>query len=54
MKIWLANNHKLLDLLKKTSKPSSFDQDEKNFYFNQQSLARKMTLSNDIDEEHKK
>ena len=41
MKIWLAGNHKLMDLL-----------DEKNFYFDQQSLARKMVQSKDIDEEH--
>ena len=54
MKIWLADNRKLMDLLKKTSNPCSFDKDEKNFYFNQLSLARKMALSKDIDEEHKK
>ena len=54
MKIWLADNCKLMDLLKKTFNPCSFDKDEKNFYFDQLSLARKMTLSKDIDEEHKK
>ena len=45
MKIWLADNHTLMDLLKKTSNPSLFDQDKKNFYFSQQSLTRKTALS---------
>ena len=40
--------------LKKTFNPSSFGQDEKNFYLDQQSLVRKMALSKDIDEEHEK
>ena len=43
-----------MDLLRITSNPSSFDQDEKNFYFDQQSLARKMAVSKDVDEEHVK
>ena len=54
MKIWLADKRKLMDLLKKTSNPCSFDQDEKNLYFNQESIARKMALSKDIDEKHEK
>ena len=54
VKIWLADKHKLMDLLKKTSNPCSFDKDEKNFYFNQQSLAKKMALSKDIDEKQKR
>ena len=54
MKIWLADKRKLMDLLKKTSSPCSFDQDEKNLYFNQESIARKMALSKDIDKKHEK
>ena len=54
MGIWLADNCTLMDLLKETSNPISFDQDEKNFYFNQQSLTRKIALSKDIDKEHEK
>ena len=55
VKIWLAGNFsKLMFLLKKSSNPCPFDQDEKNFYFGQQSLDRKMALSKDIDEEHEK
>ena len=54
MKTWLADSHKLMDLLRITSNPSSFDQDEKNFDFDQQSLARKMAVSKDVDQEHVK
>ena len=54
MKIWLIDNCKLMDLLKKKPNLRSSDQNVKNFYFDQQSLARKMVLSKDIDEEHKK
>lgn len=45
MKVWLADNHTLMDLLKKFSNPSLFDQDKKNFYFSQQSLTIKTSLS---------
>ena len=54
MKIWLADNHELMDFLKKTSYPSSFGQDEKNFYFGQQEVNQCLKGIKDEIEKNRK
>ena len=51
-KLWQSKNNKLFDLLKPTSNPENFDEDEKQFYFDQKALSRKMALSDQVDEEY--
>ena len=46
------DNNKLLDLLNKNADPEKFDKFEKDFYFDQKSLTRKIVLSNDVDVEY--
>ena len=52
MIVWSRDNNKLLDLLNINADPEKFDKFEKNFYFDQKSLTRKIVLSNDIDVEY--
>ena len=54
MIVWSRDNNKLLDLLNKNADPEKFDKFEKDFYFDQKSLTRKIVLSNDIDVEYEK
>lgn len=53
-RLWRTKNNSLFDLLKPTSNPDTFDTDEKNFYLDQKSGARKMALSDQIDIEFEK
>ena len=48
MIVWSRDNNKLLDLLNKNADPEKFDKFEKDFYFDQKSLTRKIVLSNDV------
>jgi len=41
----------LFDLLKPASNPNDFDEDGKNFYFDQKNCTRKIAISDTIDEE---
>ena len=52
MIVWSRDNNKLLDLLNKNTDPEKFDKFEKDFYFDQKSLTRKIVLSNDVDVEY--
>ena len=45
-------NNFLVDLLKQSSKPESFDENEKQFYFAQLSSSREGYISDQIDEEY--
>ena len=51
MKQWrqLPEVNQLLDILKKTSKPELFREDEKNFYYEQKKITRIGYLSEEID-----
>ena len=49
---WQGKNNKLFDLLKPTSNPENFDEDEKKFYFDQKTVSRKMALSDQVDEDY--
>ena len=51
-KAWQSKNNKLFDLLKPTSNPENFDEDEKQFYLDQKAVSRKMALSGQIDEDY--
>ena len=51
LKLWLEKNSILFDLLKPTSDPYTFDEEEKNFYFDQKQGHRRMALSDQVDSE---
>ena len=45
----MKQSNKLFDLLKKTSDPLLFDEDEMKFYNDQKSVIQKMALSEEVD-----
>ena len=45
----MKQSSKLFDLLKKTSDPLLFDEDEMKFYNDQKSATQKMALSKEVD-----
>ena len=51
--VWSRDNNKLLDLLNKNADPEKFDKFEKDFYFDQKSLAIKIVLNKNADVEYK-
>ena len=52
LKKWKIQHTGLLDLLRKECNPDDFNKDEKDYYYDQVSLARKMALSSEIDHEY--
>ena len=52
MKNWFKESNELFDLLNKTANPKYFEQSEKDFYYDQKSLTRKIGLSTEIDVEY--
>ena len=51
-KAWQSKNNKLFDLLKPTSNPENFDEDEKQFYLDQKAVSRKRALGDQIDKDY--
>ena len=54
MIVWSRDNNKLLDLLNKNADPEKFDKFEKDFYFDQKSLTRKIGKMRKMRENYKK
>ena len=52
LKAWHSKKNQLFDLLKSSSDPETFSNDEKLFYQDQKAMSRKMALNDKIDEEH--
>ena len=51
-KQWKLKNSYLFDLIKPTSNPDTFDDDEKHFYYDQKTGTRRMGIGKEVDEDY--